>query len=408
MAPANSTVYLPGVTQREHEITVPIDRADPARGEITVFARELYTDASLPYLVYFQGGPGKPGPRMLMDWIPEALKRYRVLLIDERGTGRSTKIDRTTPERIDAHFLAHLRPPDVAADAEAMREYLGVEQWDLLGNSFGAACAGSYLSYFPSGLRRVHLVGAVPEPEMDVDAFNRLTFALLRARQEELFAAVPWIKARVEEVADHLENHDVRMPTGERLSSTRFRMVGVLLGEEGDFGALATLMEMPFTTYRGEKRLRGDFLAQVGSIISLETMPLWAVVHESVMARPGHPTRWSAERIYREEFADLTLLGNHFFATHFEEDPALKPFYGAVDEVQHMDTLTAQARDLSGNEVPTAALLFKPDLFIPYELTADSASRIGNLKLWSHDEWFHDGIWVHGREVAKGLFEMLD
>ncbi|WP_284522733.1 hypothetical protein [Corynebacterium aquatimens] len=49
---------------------------------------------------------------------------------------------------------------------------------------------------------------------MDVDAFNRLTFALLRARQEELFAAVPWIKARVEEVADHLENHDVRMPTG--------------------------------------------------------------------------------------------------------------------------------------------------------------------------------------------------
>ncbi|QYH19365.1 hypothetical protein JKI95_09625 [Corynebacterium aquatimens] len=185
-------------------------------------------------------------------------------------------------------------------------------------------------------------------------------------------------------------------------------MVGVLLGEEGDFGALATLMEMPFTTYRGEKRLRGDFLAQVGSIISLETMPLWAVVHESVMARPGHPTRWSAERIYREEFADLTLLGNHFFATHFEEDPALKPFYGAVDEVQHMDTLTAQARDLSGNEVPTAALLFKPDLFIPYELTADSASRIGNLKLWSHDEWFHDGIWVHGREVAKGLFEMLD
>ncbi|QYH19363.1 alpha/beta fold hydrolase [Corynebacterium aquatimens] len=151
MAPANSTVYLPGVTQREHEITVPIDRADPARGEITVFARELYTDASLPYLVYFQGGPGKPGPRMLMDWIPEALKRYRVLLIDERGTGRSTKIDRTTPERIDAHFLAHLRPPDVAADAEAMREYLGVEQWDLLGNSFGAACAGSYLSYFPRG-----------------------------------------------------------------------------------------------------------------------------------------------------------------------------------------------------------------------------------------------------------------
>ncbi|MCP1386875.1 alpha/beta hydrolase [Corynebacterium sp. TA-R-1] len=408
MTYANSTVFLPGVTQREHEVRVPIDRANPALGEITVFARELYTDESLPYLVYFQGGPGKPGPRMLMEWIPEALKRYRVLLIDERGTGRSAKVDRTTPERIDANFLAHLRPPDVAADAEALREHLGVEQWDLLGNSFGAACAGSYLSYFPEGLRRVHLVGTVPEPHMDVDLFNRKTFELLRERQNELFAAVPWMQQRVAEVADHLENQDVRMPTGERLSSTRMRMAGVLLGEEGDFGLLANLFEMPFTEYRGEKRLRGDFLAQLGGIISLETMPLWGVVHESVMARPGHPTRWSAERIYREEFADLTLLGNHFFTTHFEEDPALTPFYEAVNEVQHMDTLAAQSEDVSGNKVPVAALLFKPDLFIPYELTAESASRVGNLRLWSHDEWFHDGIWAHGEDVVTGLFEMLD
>ena len=47
----------------------------------------------------------------------------------------------------------------------------------------------------------------------------------------------------------------------------------------------------------------------------------------------------------------------------------------------------------------------------PNEVTpasADSATRVGNLKLWSHDEWFHDAIWVHGKAVVKGLFEMLD
>ena len=140
-----STVFLPDVTVREHEIEVPVSREDASLGNISVFCRELSTDDSLPAIAYFQGGPGKPGPRMLMDWIPEALKRYRVFLMDERGTGRSHKIDRTTPERITADMLAHLRPPDVAADAEAMRQHLGLEQWDLLGNSFGAACASTRL-----------------------------------------------------------------------------------------------------------------------------------------------------------------------------------------------------------------------------------------------------------------------
>lgn len=403
-----STVFLPGVTVREHEIEVPVSREDASLGTISVFCRELSTDDSLPAIAYFQGGPGKPGPRMLMEWIPEALKRYRVFLMDERGTGRSHKIDRTTPERITADMLAHLRPPDVAADAEAMRQHLGLERWDLLGNSFGAACAGAYLSYFPEGLRRVHLAGAVPEPEMDVDAFNYLTFQLLAERQQQLFDAIPWIQDRVNEVADHVDNREEFMPTGERLSATRMKMAGVLLGEEDDFALLANLFEAPFTTRGGEKRLRGDFLAQLGGVISLETMPLWGVIHETVMARPGVAVNWSAERIWREEFADLTLLGNHFFRTHFEEDPALQPFYAAVDQVHRRTDLKPQAQDTSANEVPAAAILYEKDVFIPYALTSQSARKTPNLKVWTHSEWLHDGIWAHGAEVACGLFEMLD
>ena len=404
----SSTVYFPGVQQREHTITVPIDRANPAAGVITVFARELFTDASLPYLIYFQGGPGKPGPRTVMGWIPEALQRYRILLIDERGTGLSTKVDKTTPERINAHFLSHLRPPDVAADAEALRIHLGIEQWDVLGNSFGAACAGAYLAYYPHGVRRAHLAGCVPEPEMDVDAFHRAEFRLLRERQLKLFSAIPWMQQRVEEVAKHVDTHEEFMPTGERLSSIRMRTSGVLIGEEGDFAALANLFESPFTSYKGQMRLRGDFLAQLGSIISLETMPLWAVIHESVMARPGHAINWSGERIYREEFADLTFLGNQFFTTHFKEDPALRPFYQAVDEVHRMDDLAAQSVDVANNTVPVAAILYPQDVYLPFELSIKSAEKVGNLKLWIHDDWLHDGIWAHGADVAKGLFTMLD
>ncbi|MBA1838000.1 hypothetical protein GC584_07315 [Corynebacterium sp. zg912] len=47
-------------------------------------------------------------------------------------------------------------------------------------------------------------------------------------------------------------------------------------------------------------------------------------------------------------------------------------------------------------------------MFIPYELTARSAGKTPGLKVKTHPEWLHDRIWVHGAEVARGLFEMLD
>lgn len=53
-------------------------------------------------------------------------------------------------------------------------------------------------------------------------------------------------------------------------------------------------------------------------------------------------------------------------------------------------------------------ILYEKNVFIPYELTARSAGKPPGLKVRTHPEWFHDGIWVHGTEVARGLFEMLD
>lgn len=63
---------------------------------------------------------------------------------------------------------------------------------------------------------------------------------------------------------------------------------------------------------------------------------------------------------------------------------------------------------MSNNEVPTAALLFPRDVFLPYELSMGAAAGMDNLAVWSHDTWEHDAIWVHGAEVAQGLFRMLD
>ena len=78
---------------REIEIT---------RGGFTVFARVI-GDSKAPALLYLQGGPGFPAPRQRFAWITHALSRgYQVVLLDQRGTGRSTRIDAATPSLIDA------------------------------------------------------------------------------------------------------------------------------------------------------------------------------------------------------------------------------------------------------------------------------------------------------------------
>jgi len=90
-----------GMDVTEHRIEVPLDHARPDGEKISVFAREISTDATLPWLLFLQGGPGgkSPRPGSLSGWLAEAVKHFRVLLLDQRGTGLSTRCAATSPPR---------------------------------------------------------------------------------------------------------------------------------------------------------------------------------------------------------------------------------------------------------------------------------------------------------------------
>src|SRR5690242_1942401 len=91
-------IRLPGFVTREHVVAVPLDHRSPDGPTIDVFARELVDpgkrDDELPYLLFLQGGPGGKSPRPVdrSAWIDVALRTHRVVLLDQRGTGRSTPI----------------------------------------------------------------------------------------------------------------------------------------------------------------------------------------------------------------------------------------------------------------------------------------------------------------------------
>src|SRR5205814_1643825 len=138
----------------DHQFTLPLDYARPDGESIVVFAREVAAEdgRDRPFLVFLQGGPGSEAPRPTSPktpgWLRRALKDYRVLLLDQRGTGRSTPVSTLpglTPEQ-QAEYLKLHRADAIVRDAEWIRQELGVERWSILGQSFGGFCSCTYLS----------------------------------------------------------------------------------------------------------------------------------------------------------------------------------------------------------------------------------------------------------------------
>ena len=150
----------------DHTFSVPLDHDNPGGEQIEVFAREVVAageaPADLPWLVFLQGGPGFGGPRPSgrSYWLDRALSGYRVLLLDQRGTGRSTPVTRHSvaargSARDQARYLSLFRADAIVADAEFIRRRLtGGEPWAVLGQSFGGFCTVTYLSRRRTGSAR--------------------------------------------------------------------------------------------------------------------------------------------------------------------------------------------------------------------------------------------------------------
>src|SRR3954471_11930548 len=163
----------PGLRFTDHTVTVPLDHRTPGGETIEVFAREVVAaDRSgddLPWLVFLQGGPGGKSPRPLRaeSWIGRAVRTHRVLLLDQRGTGRSTPLTaRTVAGRSPRELAGHLklfRADSIVADAEILRERVaGGARWSTLGQSYGGFVTLAYLSAAPQALRTCYVTGGLP------------------------------------------------------------------------------------------------------------------------------------------------------------------------------------------------------------------------------------------------------
>lgn len=391
---------MPGLLAVDHEFSVPLDHADPGGPAITVFAREVSDPArdDLPWAVYLQGGPGGKSPRLTGPgpWA-HLLKTHRILLLDQRGTGRSS------PLIGSATFTDHLRffrADSIVADCEHIRRALGITQWETWGQSYGGFITLTYLSQAPEALRACYITGGLPGLDATADDVYARTYHRVQRKIATYFRRYPADEAKIAQIAAHLESSEVLLPDGDRLTARRFRTLGMRLGMGDGMETLHWLLDEAWT---GD-RLSDTFLYDVMNATGFVSNPLYAVLHESIYTQ-GPATRWAADRLLP---ADLPLTGEMIYPWMFDEIRALRPFAAAASELAAMDgwpPLYDPVR-LAANTVPVAALIYHDDMYVDAALSLETAERVGNVRVWVTNEFEHDGLRVAGDRIIPRLIDL--
>jgi pimeloyl-ACP methyl ester carboxylesterase len=421
------TYRRPGQVCIEHTLDVPLDHADPGGPSIEIFAREVVSVANagrqdVPALLHLQGGPGCAAdrPASAPAWLEHALRDYRVVLLDQRGTGRSTPVNRQSLAGLEdteqASHLRRFRADAIVCDAELLRAHLiGDRPWTVVGQSYGGFCALTYLSLAPHGLSAVMISGGLPSLTASPDEVYRAAYPRAIAHNDRFFARYPADRKLARQVIDHLADTDTRLPGGERLTPQRFQMLGTTFGAAGSFDALHHLLEEAFVPSGGRTVLSDTFLRGVDTVVSMMDRPLYALLHESIYCQT-QASGWSAHRI-RQEFEqfDTHRGGEVYFTTEmfypwtFDEDPALAPLRHCAEHLATYDAWPAlyDVDALAANTVPISAVVYLDDLYVDSGHSFRTAAIVRNLSAWVTNEHAHDAM-KNQPQVFDRLRAMID
>lgn len=404
------TVYsrpVPGLVLIDHTIDVPLDWSRPEGATISIYAREVRgtenADQELPWLLFLQGGPGGKAPRPTnrSGWLNRALSQYRVLLLDQRGTGRSTPVTARLANSMSAAqlatYLTHHRAPSIVRDAEALRAVVGGGQpWSTLGQSYGGFCTFSYLSFAPAGLVKCLVTGGMPPIGLTPDAVYERTWRQVLAKNAEYFRRFPADRDVLNSIRDRISSAPpIRLPGGDRLTVNRLQALGIAFGGSTGFAEVHYLLEEAFDGLE----LSATFCAAIESATAQATSPLYALLQEAIYCE-GVASQWAATRTRSESAAlastatDLLFTGEMMERWRFTEEAALGPFAEAAD-LLHAKSDWDPLYDssvLAVNQIPVAAAVYFDDMYVDAGASLATAREISGVRPWVTNEFEHDGL----------------
>jgi hypothetical protein len=284
----------------------------------------------------------------------------------------------------------------------------------VLGQSFGGFCVVSYLSSAPDGLREAFITGGLPGLAADADDVYRLTYPLVAAKNRQHYARYPQDVSRVRRVAQALAASPARLPGGGTLTVERFQALGQVLGSSTGSHQLHYLMEDAFTG----PELTDEFLYRAEELLRYGSAPLYALLHEQCYAQRS-ATRWAAHRV-RAEFAEFDAIaalgsdapvlftGEMVYPWVLEHDPALRPLAAAGELLaQRADwPRLYDAGQLARLQIPVTAAIYADDMYVPSQLSLQTAALIHGLRAWVTNEYEHDGLRVSNGAVLDRLIAL--
>ncbi|GAB2917987.1 MULTISPECIES: alpha/beta fold hydrolase [unclassified Streptomyces] len=426
-----SSYRQPGVVLTDRRFTVPLDHDDPGGERIEVYGREAVAasraDEELPWLVYLEGGPGFGARRFVGTeaWLGRALREFRVLLLDQRGTGLSTPANRQTlplrgGPREQADYLAHFRSDSIVRDCELIRPQLtGGAPWTVLGQSFGGFCAVRYLSAAPEGLKEVLITGGLPSLDAHADDVYRAAYPRIERKVAAHYARYPQDVERARAIAAHLAEHRPES-AGHRLTPEGFQALGIMLGSGNGSHQLHHLLENAFVRTPHGTELSDTFQEAMRTAGSFAGHPLYALLHEAIYGQGERATGWAAERV-RGEFPQfdaatalkgdgpLLFTGETIHPWHFDVDPALRPLRETAELLARRTDwpLLYDPERLAANEVPVAAAVYHDDMYVDTADSLRTAAAIRGLRTWVTNEYEHDGVRAGGPRVLDRLLSLV-
>lgn len=432
--------YVPGLHVEDHDITVPLDwrGIDPHDAKaveercgqncLTLFYRVVCDPAKvhedLPLLVFLQGGPGGKSPRPLSPtsdgWIAEAVKHFRVVLPDQRGTGRSSQVSGAVISRIgdarrQSDYLKRFLADSIIRDFEYLRlTAFDGRQWVSEGQSYGGFLTLTYLSFFPEALLASFTTGGIPAVPADDDELYRHTYDKCEMKNRAYFERYPQDRALLDDIADRLSVGDVKLPNGDPFSVERLQSLGQSFGMKPSFEKVHWMLDGAFD---GDGNISDGFANEVFAATTAYGDELYWTLQEGIYMDGGDSGRcaapnWAAQRElearprFSADARPLLFTGEMNYPWRFAEDSALRPFQDTED-VFMASTDWGKIYDLGQlerNRVPLTSAVYYNDMYVPRELSMRTLSRIPNSHPWVTTDFEHDG--VHGDCVFRHLFEL--
>ena len=342
-------------------------------------------------ILYLQGGPGfgcaSPVSGLSLDsptssWASQILlggstnidgKSFqRVILMDQRGTGRSSPINKQQLRKLfpdlfsldnnntdgddgspgmqiarakfdkaltDAtEYMSKFRADSIVRDAEWIKETLigstsneqGPRPWGaVLGQSFGGFCIMTYLSSITHPPRICLFTGGIAPMNTPVrEVYDRL-WLRVRERNLRYYDQYPGDVSVVKRIIRKLLSGQVQMPSGGILTARRFLQLGLALGGTpgSSFASLHSLVNSAFVDDDSDE-LSNSFVKQVEAHQSFDDAPLYFLLHESIYADGPGATEWAAHSSFEAIRTSTVQEFDYTQTVNNEDTPTL--FFGEM------------------------------------------------------------------------------